>query len=430
MTAVVVLGDIPTAGIIRQASADRVRVDSSLGSAAALEFVTQAAEGLRERTAVLALYPAWRSVEASRFVQLARAMLDSDRIAGVPLDLPPLAFSLVADQLAYLAEHVSPGLLASLAHRLPMEVFSGAWVNSVAKLEHVQTGLGKHMASYMPGTGFMVSAAPHQSVHRITSARPVAQLTFRPADPVLMLTAHEEGGTDWLEQTLAPAIGPQSLTPVVAQPLSSTYWGTKKYAEFVAFSGHPHALPYAIHATPCRPCPWCKEPTALPTCPFCLMVQPITHAAPAQPQTAPVQAAPPQPTAPAPRATPQPVQPEPSAYRPQPASERPTKSWYGEETQRSRDVPPPSASENRQESRHDDSGDRHQTITFAVPHLEQQEKWENGAHASAVPVDPTRAVTASTSNGASAQRDEADASDAPPESTPAQEPENSRNEVR
>jgi hypothetical protein len=142
MTAVVVLGDIPSAGIIRQAGAGRMRVDAALGSEAALEFVAFADQGLREHKAVLALYPAWRSVAASRFVQLARGMLDSDRIAGVPLDLPPIAFSLVADQIAYLSQHVSPGLLASLAHRLPLDVFAGAWVNSVAKLEHVQTGLG------------------------------------------------------------------------------------------------------------------------------------------------------------------------------------------------------------------------------------------------------------------------------------------------
>src|SRR5262249_6720809 len=127
MTAVVVLCDIPTAGVIRQASAAPVRDDPTAGSG----VVAPRAGGLREHDAVLALYPAWRQAGAHRLVQLARAMLDSDRIAGVPLSLPPLAFSLVADQVAFLAEHVSPGLLAGLAHRLPGEVVSGAWVNSV-----------------------------------------------------------------------------------------------------------------------------------------------------------------------------------------------------------------------------------------------------------------------------------------------------------
>jgi hypothetical protein len=61
MTAVMVLGDIPTVGIIREVGAVRVRVGSSLSSDAALEFVSYVVRGLRDRRAVVVLYSAWRS---------------------------------------------------------------------------------------------------------------------------------------------------------------------------------------------------------------------------------------------------------------------------------------------------------------------------------------------------------------------------------
>src|SRR5262249_21176431 len=135
MTVVVVLADCPTTGMLPQPHAGRIHLDASANSDAAFEFVAYAAQELREHKAILALYPAWRSAVARRFVQLARGILRTDRIAGVPLDLPPVAFSLVADQLSYVAQDISPppGCLAGLAQRLPQEIFAGAWVNSVAR---------------------------------------------------------------------------------------------------------------------------------------------------------------------------------------------------------------------------------------------------------------------------------------------------------
>lgn len=414
MTAVVVLGEIPTAGVIRQVSADRGRLDASVSSEAALDFVAYAAQGLHQRKAVLALYPAWRSTEGKRFVQLARGTLDTDRVAGIPLNLPPLALSLVADQLAYVAQHVSPGLLASLAYRLPYEILAGAWVNSVAKLEHIQTSLRKHVTSYLPGTGFMVAAAPYEVVHRITTGDPIARVSFRPADPVLMLAAREDGDAEWLQQTFQPALGATSMTFVQAQPLSSEFWGTKKYVEFVAFSGHPYALQNAIRATPCRPCPWCGESIALDTCPFCAMVQPAPHVDQVRPEEGPA-GAPERPTPPAQQSPPpagpgqQPRPPErPQHHVPQPQAQpqvqpqaRPAGySWYEQPSSPQEPPPrprpqPPAAT--RSEDR-DGGDDRHaweersHTVTFAVPHRQPR----HGANGAAPMLDPPE-----SSNGAS-----------------------------
>ncbi|GAA3944412.1 hypothetical protein GCM10023085_28040 [Actinomadura viridis] len=272
MTAVVLVGELPSTGIIPEPVAWRVA--DSAAPEAALAFVDQMAHALRRHGAALVVYPAWRSEAAVRLVRMARALLNTDRIAGRPLDLPPLALSLVADQLAFMAPHIRPGVLAGIVQVLADRIYTGAWVNSVAKLEHVRTGLGQHMASLMPGSGFMVAAGTRPAVQRVTSAKPVLDVAHRPLDPVLMLASHEHGDVDWLQKRLKPELRVVSLTFVASQPLSAQYWGTKKYAEFVAFSGHPQDLHAALEAVRHAPCPWCGEPAALAVCPFCHRAQP------------------------------------------------------------------------------------------------------------------------------------------------------------
>ncbi|MFI6753077.1 hypothetical protein ACIBI3_43395 [Actinomadura luteofluorescens] len=288
MTAVVLVGDFPSTGILRATVAQRVSVEGR-GDEAAPAFVDHMAHALRRRGAVLVLYPAWKSRRAQRLVRLARSALLTDRIAGLPLDVPPLALSLVADQLTFASAYARPGVLASLAHRLREAVHAGAWVNSVARLEHVKTGLGAHVSSYLPGGGFAVTAGVHPEVHRITASKPVPRLASRPTDPVLMLVTDANGDAGWLQNEMRPVLAVVSSTAVAPQPMSAEYWGTKKYTEFVAFSGHPQALQSLLASSPYRPCGWCGEPTALPECPFCLMVQPPQEATPTVPSGHPQQ---------------------------------------------------------------------------------------------------------------------------------------------
>ncbi|RAY14410.1 hypothetical protein DPM19_15750 [Actinomadura craniellae] len=286
------LGDIPSTDVIREAKAERVHVTPAFNGENVPHFLDLAARGLRDREAVVVLYPTWRPEAATRLIRFARGILRTDRIAAVPLALPPLALSLVADQLAFMAPHVAPGVLVSVAHRLAAGVFAGAWVNSVTKLEHVQAGIGEHVSSYLTRTGFMVSAVPWPNIHRITSAHPVAPIQFRPLDPVIVLATQQDGDADWLQSRFQPAIGAVSMTFTAHQPLSSAYWGTRKYAEFVAFSGHQQALQNVIKDTQCRRCSWCSEPTALSICPFCFMAQPQPSVAPTRQQPAAQAAAP------------------------------------------------------------------------------------------------------------------------------------------
>ena len=277
MTAVVLAGDLPGTGVLPAAMIVRRAVDSRADIPAFIDLV---AHGVQERSAVLVLCPAWQSPEAFKAVRLARSALDSDRIAFLPLDLPPLALSLVADQVAFAAPYVQPGVLAGLADRLAREVCAGAWVNSVARLEHIETAFSLHIKSYLPGGGgFAVTAAPVRNVHRINSEQPLPELGQRPADPVIMLVSHADGDLDWVRGGLAPALAVTSLTVVGPQPLSPRFWGAKKYAEFVAFSGHPQAMQATLARVHHRPCRWCGEATALAQCSFCWMVQPAADPA-------------------------------------------------------------------------------------------------------------------------------------------------------
>ncbi|MBC6467076.1 hypothetical protein [Actinomadura alba] len=267
------LDDIPSAGVIKKSHAERLTLPAEATSAATLAVIARISRALRARGAVVVVYPAWRPDTGIRLVRLARSVLRTDRVAGIPLQLPPLAFSLVADQLAYLSGYVKPGVLASMAVRLSQEVFAGAWVNSVARLEHIETGIGEHLSSYLPGTDFMVSAAPRPHVHRISSSHPVAPISHRPMDPIFVIAAHQGGDVDWVKERFKAEIGARSLSLVAEQPLSADFWRAKKYVEFVAFSGHPRALQTILRATPTRRCTWCGEPTGLETCLFCGMTQ-------------------------------------------------------------------------------------------------------------------------------------------------------------
>lgn len=291
MTAVMLFGDVPSTGLL-QARAVRLATQASVGAEEFDELTRSLSAGPAENGAVLLVYPAWCAGEARRLLATVRVSLGTDRVAGIPLSLPPLAISLVADQLAHMGPYLWPGALAGLAHHLARTMVTGAWVSSVARLEQIQTGIADHLASYLPNSGFMVLAAPPTGVHRITAREPLAPLEYRPEAPVLMVMADEGGDLDWLRSRLAPAVGAGSMVTVTPQPLGQTYWGTKKYLEYVALCAHPQALERAARAMRLRDCEWCGEPIAARLCPFCSMVQPEL-AQPVPPNGAPAPEGPP-----------------------------------------------------------------------------------------------------------------------------------------
>lgn len=270
---VVVLGDIPATGHLPDARALRGPALTSPDEVAP-EFLDLVAGNLPARSdGILVVYPRWQAEPAKRLIRLTRGMLDTDQVASVGLNLPPLAFSVVADLLSLAAPHLDVGRLAGLADRLRDHVLSGARVATVAKLEHIDTKLLQHMASYSPGTGFLAWATPQGRIDRISRRRPLTPPAFRPVRPARLLVAPYGADFPEFEKELGTTLEPDSVEKVPAQPLGATFWGTRKHAEFVAFSAHPQALFDIVRSTRYWMCRWCRQSTALDICAICGMFQ-------------------------------------------------------------------------------------------------------------------------------------------------------------
>ena len=270
---IVVLGDIPATGHFAGAEALRGPALASAEDAAPV-FLDLVARNLPDTSeGLLVVYPGWQAETAKRLVTLVRGMLETDQVASIGLDLPPRACAVVADLLCLAAPHLELGHLAGLAGCLSEEIVSGARLATVAKLEHVDTKLTQHMASYSPGSGFVAWAAPQARIDRISRRRPLDPVEFHLADPVHLLVAPQGAEYPELEKELSAALRPQVVENVAAQPLGTTFWGTRKHVEFVAFSGDPQALSTIVRSPRYWLCRWCGRPTSLEICAGCGMFQ-------------------------------------------------------------------------------------------------------------------------------------------------------------
>lgn len=269
-TTVALLADIPSTGHVGEAGAHRFPLSGETVGARSSAFVSFAIEQVRAGRKVVALYPAWQATDAERAVNFARGALRTDRIAGIGVDLSPLALSLVADQLAYLAPYLPPGMVAALSGELPKHLLAGAWLRTVSGLSTLPTSMRQHMGSYAPSVSFLAFCAPTARVGRLRPAELAAGLPFRPVQPVQLLSSTPDPAiTKVFDDNLPQAIQPVATRNLPAQPLGSAYWGTAKYVEFVALSAHPQALAYAAGSIRASACAWCGEPMAARPCPFC-----------------------------------------------------------------------------------------------------------------------------------------------------------------
>ncbi|WP_026119648.1 hypothetical protein [Nocardiopsis ganjiahuensis] len=314
------MADIPSTGHVGEAGAQRfaLRGDGVGGRSAA--FVAFAKEEARAGRKVVALYPAWQASDAERAVNFARGALRTDHIAGIGVDLSPLALSLIADQLAYLAPYLPPGMVAALSDELPKHLLAGAWLRTVSGLSTLPTSLRQHMGSYAPSVSFLAYCAPNAQVGRLRPSEVADALPFRPVQPVQLLCSTPDPSiTKVFDENLPRAIQPVATRTLPAQPLGATYWGTGKYVEFVALSAHPQALAYAAGSIRAAACSWCGEPMSAKPCPFCAgnstgSLTRAHHTAAAPPGGGP----PPGPRPQAPRSpAPQPQAPRPQATGPQ-----------------------------------------------------------------------------------------------------------------
>lgn len=279
--AVALLADVPGTGHLGQAQARRFPLAGEDLAAICGDFVEFARGQVESGARVVALYPSWRATPAQRAIAFARGALAGDDIAGIGINGGPLTLSLVADQLAYLAPYLPPGMVAAMARELPRHLLGGAWLKSVAKLDALPTSMAQHLSSYTPGSAFLALCAPKPHVVQVHNDDANAGIPMRPGDPVQVLLAPADGmDMDPFEYRLRPALRPSAVRSLPQQPLARDYYGTRRFLEFVALSAHPGALTRAVNGIGAAPCAWCGEPTARRQCAFCGAVNPPVPAAP------------------------------------------------------------------------------------------------------------------------------------------------------
>ncbi|MFF0556945.1 hypothetical protein [Streptomyces sp. NPDC004266] len=227
-----------------------------------------------------------------------RGLLESDRIALVRTDLPPLGAAVLVRQLRQLAGcDFSPGVLASAARLLAHYIYAGAVLGSVSRLDRVPVSLGSHLKGWLPGAHFAVLAGPTPQIVRLGSrsgSGPASgsrsgfgsgsggESLAGPEFATELLLARGQLQTDWPTTTLVPRWripGPVHEVPLPAS--SPGWWGTGKLVEFAAYLPDPSVLYQLVSSVRRETCHWCGMELIGDRCGFCSA--PLPPAAPPPP---------------------------------------------------------------------------------------------------------------------------------------------------
>ncbi len=214
---------------------------------------------------VIALYSPTAQQSAARRLHTVRSVLESDRIALLGIDLPPLGLALLCQQLRQLSAcDFSPGVLASSARLLAHYIYSGALLGSVAKLDRVPVSLKSHAKSWVPGAQFAVLAHPKPQLVRIGEGDLAG-----PEFGTRLLVASGQPPSDWVTSTLAPAWQVQGVANVPLPAESARWWGTGKLVEFAAGLYDVSVLYQLVSSVRRESCHWCGLEFIGDRCGFC-----------------------------------------------------------------------------------------------------------------------------------------------------------------
>ncbi|MFG3037041.1 hypothetical protein ACGFYZ_09075 [Streptomyces sp. NPDC048330] len=241
---------------------------------------------------VVVVCPTAAPAAVEQRLRAVRGLLESDRIALVRTDLPPLGTAVLVRQLRQLAGcDFSPGVLASAARLLAHYIYAGAVLGSVARLDRVPVSLGSHLKGWLPGAHFAVLAGPTPQIVRLGSGEtPLAGPEFTTE----LLLARGQLQTDWPTTTLAPRWRVGGSVQETPLPDSSPrWWGTPKLVEFAAYLPDLPVLYQLVSSVRRETCHWCGMDLIGDRCGFC--AAPL--APPAPPEPAPRTTAPPGPGA-------------------------------------------------------------------------------------------------------------------------------------
>ncbi|ROQ82415.1 hypothetical protein EES39_17125 [Streptomyces sp. ADI92-24] len=249
---------------------------------------------LEQHGYVIAVYPTGIALAHERRLHAVRSVLESDRIALLKVDLPPLGVAVLVRQLRQLSIcDFSPGVVASSARLLSHYIHAGALLNSVTKLDRVPVSLKTHAKSWVPGSQFAVLAGPNPQLVKVgPNAEPLAGPDFG----THLLVAKGQLQSEWVQQTLAPAWKVQAIQDATLPADSSRWWGTGKLIEFAAFLPDISVLYQLVSSVRRETCHWCGMELIGDRCGFCSSPLPATenripssgvlnHGAPAPPRS-------------------------------------------------------------------------------------------------------------------------------------------------
>ncbi|WP_307804941.1 hypothetical protein [Streptomyces sp. VRA16 Mangrove soil] len=204
-----------------------------------------------------------------------RSVLESDRIAILRPELPPLGLAVLALQLRQLSIcDFSPGVLASAARLLAHYVYAGAVVGSVAKLDRVPVSLRAHTKSWAPGAQFAVVASPQPELVRL-GATTGGEVPGGPSFGTHLFYAPGQQTPDWVTGTLAPAWRVNGVTEARLPAESARWWATGKpgspgrIVEFAAAIPDISVLYQLVSSVRRESCRWCGLELIGDRCGFC-----------------------------------------------------------------------------------------------------------------------------------------------------------------
>lgn len=204
----------------------------------------------------------------ARRLHTVRSVLESDRIALLGIDLPPLGIALLSQQLRQLSVcDFSPGVLASSARLLAHYIYAGALLGSVAKLDRVPVSLKSHAKSWVPGAQFAVLANPRPQLVRLGQGQ--EELDGPEFGTRLLAANGPQAPSDWVTSTLAPAWQVQGVGTVPLPAESTRWWGTGKLVEFAAGLYDVSVLYQLVSSVRRETCHWCGLELIGDRCGFC-----------------------------------------------------------------------------------------------------------------------------------------------------------------
>ncbi|MFJ6695826.1 hypothetical protein ACIQM4_07110 [Streptomyces sp. NPDC091272] len=215
---------------------------------------------------VVALYPASLPAAHERRLHTVRSVLETDRIALLKLDLPPLGIAVLARQLRQLSVcDFSAGVIASAARLLSHYVYAGALLSSVTKLDRVPVTLKSHAKSWMPGAQFAVAANPEPQLIKVGGEESLTGPEFS----TRLAVAQGQLTSPWVTETLAAGWQVQGVEETGLPAGSPAWWGTSKLIEFAAFLPDISVLYQLVSSVRREQCHWCGIQLIGDRCGFC-----------------------------------------------------------------------------------------------------------------------------------------------------------------